>query len=145
MLIFDVGLCQLDWIPIRENAETDKTSKFCLSSVFTQFSMLKDLTWTSNHQLLVTSYNKPLTVINFPFGIYGQGALALVKEHVRREKYQDAIKVLYSINWNISPATAYSALTTIIGWVFIQFHSYYILSVTFTVTLTDTRNIVIKN
>ena len=131
MLIFDVGLCQLDWIPIRENAETDKTSKFCLSSVFTQFSMLKDLTWTSNHQLLVTSYNKPLTVINFPFGIYGQGALALVKEHVRREKYQDAIKVLYSINWNISPATAYSALTTIIGWVFIQFHSNYILSLSF--------------
>ena len=119
-LLFDVGLSQLDWVPIRENAENDRINKFRFPSFFTSFSMLKQILWISPYQVFLLVKNQPIVLLHFPFGVFGQGALALVKEHVRRERYQEAIRVLYTINWNISPAMAYSALTTIIDALIVQ-------------------------
>ena len=96
-LLFDVGLSQLDWIPIRENAESDRILNLKLPSLYTKFTMLKKLVWVSPHQVFLITQNTPLVVLHFPFGVFGQGALALVKEHVRKHKYQEAIKVLYRI------------------------------------------------
>ena len=76
--------------------------------------------WISSTQCFVSSNCSPLVLLHFPFGVFGQGALGLVKEHVRCKKYQAAIKVLYSINWNTSASIAYAALTTILDSLFVQ-------------------------
>ena len=76
--------------------------------------------WISSTQCFISSNCSPLVLLHFPFGVFGQGALGLVKEHVRCKKYQAAIKVLYSINWNTSASIAYAALTTILDSLFVQ-------------------------
>ena len=112
--LFDVGLTQLEFVPIRENAEFDKTEKLSIDKFYRPFTFVERLEWLSPTQCVIAAKSSPLVLLNFPFGVFAQGALGLVKEHVRLKRYQAAIKVLYSINWNTQASVAYAALTTIL-------------------------------
>lgn len=107
-------------ILIRENAEYEKVSSLNISKFYRPFSFIERMDWISSTQCFISSNCSPLVLLHFPFGVFGQGALGLVKEHVRCKKYQAAIKVLYSINWNTSASIAYAALTTILDSLFVQ-------------------------
>jgi len=113
LMLFDVGLSNIEMCSI--NGSSDKQSVLKLGGiVYSNHSIiLKHLKWLSPTQLLVVPLVQPLALISLIIGRQESGALCLIKSHVKNDSFQEAIKVLYSINWNMEPGVAYASLTTI--------------------------------
>ena len=81
--IFDVGLTQLEFVPIRENAEFDKVEKLNIDKFYRPFTFIERMEWVTPTQCMIAAKSSPLVLMHFPFGVFAQGSLGLVKEHVR--------------------------------------------------------------